>query len=186
MNSIEILVEEHENILQMLDVVHKATLRVMQGETPNQADFQKMIAFIRNYADKTHHGKEEEFLFKEMLEQLGTVGENLVRHGMLVEHNLGRLYVSDLENSLIAYKKDDAAENRLAILVAAGSYANLLRRHIERENAVVFPYGAKNIGAEAMARVEADTASFEQDPKNAAMRDAELAILAELKEKYLS
>lgn len=184
MNSIEILVHEHDNILRMLHVVQKASLQVLGGEAADVADFKKMIGFIRNYADKTHHGKEEEFLFKEMVDSLGIIGDNLVRHGMLVEHNLGRLHVSDLEDALTAYAQNATDESRLAILVAAGSYVNLLRRHIERENAVVFSFGEKNLAADALARVEAQTAAFESDPQNVAIREEQLHILDELEKKY--
>lgn len=184
MNSIEILVHEHDNILQMLDVVQEILLRVLRGEEPDVSDFQKVIGFIRNYADKTHHGKEEDFLFKEMLLEFGSVGDNLVRHGMLVEHNLGRLHVADLEDALNAYAQKASDESRLAILVAAGSYVSLLRRHIDRENAAVFPYGEKNLSAEALARVEAQTEAFENNVQNAAVRRKQLEVLAELKHKY--
>lgn len=184
MNSVELLIHEHDNILQMLDVAHNASLRVLAGETPDVSDFRKMIGFIRNYADKTHHGKEEEFLFKEMVEHLGGIGDNLIRHGMLVEHSLGRLYVSELDDALTAYEAAPSAESRLAILVSAGSYVNLLRRHIDRENGVVFSFGQNNLPAEAMERVEAQTTAFENDPENAAEREKQLAILDELKQKY--
>lgn len=69
-------------------------------------DFKKMVDFIRKYADKIHHGKEEEFLFKVMMEELGAMGDNLIRHGMLVEHDIGRLYVSDLDGALDQYAEN--------------------------------------------------------------------------------
>ncbi len=183
--SIEHLVAEHDNILQMLDVVRSASLKVLAGESVPQDDFTKMISFIREYADKTHHGKEEEFLFREMLAELGQPGQNLIRSGMLVEHDLGRLYVADLENAVNAFAADPGDENRLDILVAAGSYVNLLKRHISKENAAVFPFGDSNLSDEALARVEEESIRYEEDPENTALREKQLAVLKELSARYL-
>ena len=109
MNSVEIMVMEHEYILRMLKVVRKASFKVMKGEEINYEDFNKMIEFIRQYADAHHHGKEEKFLFKEMQTKLGKLGENLITHGMLVEHDFGRLYMSDLTDALQRVKDGDEA-----------------------------------------------------------------------------
>lgn len=40
-----------------------------------------------------------------MLETKDEMANNLVNHGMIVEHNLARLYVWELENALKAYQK---------------------------------------------------------------------------------
>jgi hemerythrin-like domain-containing protein len=51
MNSIEIMVKEHDNILRMLKVVRKACFRVLKGEGIDYEDFYDMIDFIKGYAD---------------------------------------------------------------------------------------------------------------------------------------
>jgi len=185
MNSIKILTEEHDNILRMLDVLHHASLMNLSGSPINIADFRKMVDFIRLYADKTHHGKEEQFLFKAMVEELGTMGENLVRHGMLVEHDIARLYVSDLDAGLSAYEEAPAEETRLAVLVAAGSYEQLLRRHIQKENDVVFPFGEKNLSGPSVKWVEREVDNFENEKANTKQREHQLSVLNELEKKYL-
>lgn len=185
MNCVETLVREHDNILKMLDVVHAASLRALAGAPLDVDDFKQMVAFIRLYADKTHHGKEEDYLFKAMVSELGAMGDNLVRHGMLVEHDLGRLYVSDLDTALDAYRQTPTDEAKLAILVAAGSYEQLLRRHIQKENDVIFPFGEKNLPAEQLAWVEKQMCDFEDSPENAAQRDRQLKSVDKLARKYL-
>lgn len=184
MRSTELLISEHDNILRMLDVIHRASLRILGGAAVDIDDFKKIVAFIRGYADKTHHNKEEEFLFLKMVEDLGDMGDNLVRRGMLVEHDIARLYVSDLDEALDAYAAEPTDESKLAILVAAGSYEKLLCRHIDKENAVVFNFGDKNLPAASRAWVEEQVAAFEADADNAAKRDEQLAVLAALEQKY--
>lgn len=177
MDVIKILVDEHDNILRMLDVIHKASLSILAGTPVEIGDFRKIIEFIRKYADKTHHGKEEEFLFKAMTNELGTIAENLVNHGMMVEHDIARLYVSDLESALDAYEQMPGNESRLAILVAAGSYEQLLRRHIQKENDVVFPFGEKQLSEQSLDWVQSQVQSFEENSENTSEREHQLEVL---------
>lgn len=184
MKSIRILVEEHDNILRMLEVAHKAAGKIMDGAAADVSDIRDMVSFIRNYADSIHHGKEEKFLFKEMEKELGTAGENLVRYGMLVEHDMARLYVSDLDAALDAYETQPSTDAKLDIIVALGSYERLLKRHIQKENDVVFPYGEKNLPAHSVQWVEAQVNTFEDDAENLHERKRQLDRLASLEKKY--
>ncbi|HIW20685.1 MAG TPA: hemerythrin domain-containing protein [Candidatus Dorea intestinavium] len=185
MKSIELLVEEHENIKRMLDVVHKAAISALEGGEINVDDFKKMVDFIRRYADKTHHGKEEHFMFKVMVEELGNIAKNLVSHGMLVEHDLARLYVSQLDAALDSYKENKDTESKWAIIVAAGSYEQLLRRHIDKENGVAYPFGEKNLSPKSLEWIEEQTNEFEANEENAKERDYQLSVLTELEKKYM-
>ena len=61
MDSVKLMMEEHQNILRMLEVVRNACYGIYKGEDICYEDFAKMIDFIRNYADNHHHGKEENY-----------------------------------------------------------------------------------------------------------------------------
>lgn len=184
MDGIGILEREHDNILRMVEVIHKASLKALREKTVDVQDFKKIVNFIRKYADKTHHDKEEKYLFKAMTDSLDTMGENLVRHGMLVEHDLARLYVSELDAALDARLTRATDENLLQILVAVGSYSELLKRHIDKENNVVFPFGEKNLPTGLARQVDAEMHAFEQDSKRAATRNEQLQALKLLEKKY--
>ena len=58
MNSFEIMIDEHNRIKEMLEVIKAYCLRILRGEEVDYEDFFLIIDFIRNYADKHHHGKE--------------------------------------------------------------------------------------------------------------------------------
>lgn len=123
MDGIQLMMEEHDNILTVLSAIRKHSVQVMEGAALCTEDFRDMIHFARGYADKHHHGKEEQLLFNEMEDRLGSAGEKLIRNGMLVEHDLGRLHIAELEKALNQYEQDPSAENRLAILAEAYGYA---------------------------------------------------------------
>ena len=99
-SSISIMEEDHSNINRALAVVRALCLQLMNGAEVPDEDFRTLIDFIRNYADKHHHGKEEKFLFPVMVEKMGPVADKLVTHGMLVEHDLGRADILSLETAL--------------------------------------------------------------------------------------
>jgi hemerythrin-like domain-containing protein len=149
MNSIELMIDEHKYIVRMLKVVRKACYNIMQGGDISYDDFDKMIDFIRNYADQHHHGKEEKFLFKEMINHLGPIGNKLITHGMLIEHDWGRLYVSELVNALERVKTGDQ-ESKLDVIANAVGYANHLSRHIAKEDQVIYTFAAKNLSTEIL------------------------------------
>ena len=100
MNAIELMNEEHKNILRIIKVVRKVCFNIMKGTEINYKDLEDIIEFIRNYADSHHHKKEEDILFNRITENLGQLGEKLVKHGMLVEHDYGRLYISNLVEAI--------------------------------------------------------------------------------------
>ena len=116
MNIFEILREEHDNISKFVDKFEIMAIDLMEKNEISIEEYTKAIEFIRVYADKTHHQKEEELLFKAMLETKDEMANNLVNHGMIVEHNLARLYVWELENALKAYQKEPTVKLKLAIV----------------------------------------------------------------------
>ena len=184
MNSIELMVEEHKYIMRMLAVVRIACNKILVGEKISYDDFDEMIEFITKYADEHHHGKEEKFLFKEMVDHLGKMGTNLVTHGMLVEHDWGRLFIIELKAALIRVKSGDD-ESRLDIIANAIGYANHLTRHIAKEDAVVYTFAEKSLAPEILERINKQTDSFEENASKNGTQAHYIELLEKLERKYL-
>jgi hemerythrin-like domain-containing protein len=184
MNSIELMVEEHKYIVRMLKVVRAASNKILKGEEICYEDFDKMIDFIKNYADAHHHGKEEKFLFKEMVDNLGRMGTNLVTHGMLVEHDWGRLFISELKNALDRVKAGEE-ESRLDVIANAIGYANHLARHIGKEDEVVYTFAEKQLSTEILERVNQQTEEFEKEAEKNGIQARYIKLVEELEKKYL-
>lgn len=182
MNYIEMMVEEHKNIKRMLVVIRKYCYKILKNESLNYEDFFDLIDFVRNYADKHHHGKEENLLFDKMMKELGPTAEKLVRHGMLVEHDLGRLHMRELEeavNKVIA--GDDEA--RLDVIANAISYTHLLYRHIEKEDNVVYQYAEKNLSKEIQEMLERECILYEKNANEKSIQKKYEAMIEEYEEK---
>ena len=184
MYGVDILVKEHDAILRMAEVMRKASLHVMNGGELVVADFDAMVDFVRNYADKHHHKKEENLLFDFMVKELGNVGKNLVTHGMLVEHDLGRLHMTELDQALRAYEVDNNADAKLDIIVNATAYTYLIKRHALKENEVVFTFGEKNLSIESLVIIDEQTRILEEEAEKEGIQSRYLGILQRLEEKY--
>lgn len=183
MNGIELLVEEHKYIKRMLIVVRRACLGVMQGKEINYDDFAEIIDFIRKYADNHHHGKEEKLLFNRMVSEIGGAAEKLVKHGMLVEHDLGRQFMMGLEEALAEVKAGNY-EARLDVIANAISYTHLLYRHIDKEDNVAYPYAQRALRQETLIGFDNDTEEFEKKTMMEGIQAKYLKVLESLEVKY--
>ncbi len=184
MYSVDLMVMEHDNILRLIHIVKKVCCQLIQGSEVNDEDFRKMIDFIRNYADKHHHGKEEEILFAEMTNHLGQMGIKLIQNGMLVEHDLGRRFIMDLETALNQYQGEPKVDYKLEIVANAVGYANLLIRHVDKENQVIYPYAQRSLESSVLESVDERVKIFEKDATTQKVQDRYIEMLKELEEKY--
>lgn len=131
----EDLVNEHNAIMNVLAITEKK-LSNKSKDTQSKMKFgRELIFFLKLFADKCHHGKEEGFLFPELINsgvqnQGGPIGV------MLHEHVLGRQYIASMSAALDASNYDEFSSN-------ADKYISLLRQHISKENNVLFAMADK-------------------------------------------
>ena len=137
----EQLKEEHQGILLMLRILEKVVAKLEAKEKVDVNHLERIVEFFKVFADKCHHGKEEDLLFPAM-EKAGVPRERGPIGVMLAEHQQGRGYVRGMAEALDRQKKGDPkalpsyAEN-------ARNYIVLLTQHINKEDNVLFPMGEK-------------------------------------------
>lgn len=162
MYGIDLLMKEHENILAFTKHLRRICCAVIEGADIDIQEFRECIEFARNYADRHHHGKEEQILFRFMLDSADPAAEKLVRNGMLTEHDFGRYHIGELENALKQYASAPAVEEKLDIITHAGGYVDLLRRHIEKEDTVCYTYALRTLPEECKIQIDEQTREFER------------------------
>ncbi|TYO98878.1 hemerythrin-like domain-containing protein [Geothermobacter ehrlichii] len=158
-----VMVEEHKLILRMIDLVEKNTRLLEQGRFDDWRFYLDAVDFIRNYADRFHHAKEEATLFTALVAN-GMPEQNSPVAAMLMEHDQGRAFVRGMEAA--AQKALDGATDQVAVLAEnAYGYVELLRRHIEKEDTILYPLAERVLPAEvrpamleAYHRAEAEVA----------------------------
>jgi hemerythrin-like domain-containing protein len=184
MDAIELMMEEHKNIKRVLSIIRKISIGVLKGnETPFE-DFKRVIEFVRNYADKHHHNKEEEVLFKKMREDIGEAIVDAPLSGMLVEHDLGRLFIKNLEDAIERVKSGDM-DSRVDVIANAVGYADLLNRHIDKEDKVIYTFAKRSLKEDAMNFVNESCEKIEQSAENEKLQNKYISIVEELESKWL-
>jgi hemerythrin-like domain-containing protein len=127
------LEHEHEAILLALRVMEIMCNRLESNQVVHVQDVTNIIEFLKIFADKCHHGKEEGFLFP-YLENIGIRKQNGPIGVMLAEHVKGREFIKQMQESVLNNKIQ-----KEIFIKAASDYVNLLRYHINKENNILFP-----------------------------------------------
>lgn len=179
MDGIERMIEEHENITAFIKYLKKLCCSMIDGKEVDVQEFYGCIEFVRNYADKYHHGKEEQILFQVMMEKLGAAVEKLLRNGMLVEHDLARYHIGKLESALVQYSENSTVEGKFEIIIHAGAYVDILQRHIEKENEVCYAYALRMLPEEDKRRIDEEIGCFEKQAQEDGVQEKYLAWLKE-------
>lgn len=126
------LENDHVFIVKLTDII----LSMVEKQSTNTDHFDLIINLIRNFADGTHHAKEEGFLFPLMGEK-GFSPEFGPVAVMLHEHEQGRNYVKAAVEAIHNFKTGNQAALQ-SIYESLSGYAYLLQNHIDKENNILF------------------------------------------------
>ena len=152
MDAIDLMIEEHRNIQRVLRVIRKVCVQIVNGEQVDYGIFDQIIDFVRNYADRHHHSKEENIVFEEMSEQLGQAIAAGPIYGMFAEHDLGRLFIYNLENAVREVRQGNR-EARVDVIGNAIAYTDLLNRHIDKEDSTIYSLARKRLSENSLAEI---------------------------------
>ncbi len=150
MKPTDILVREHEVILEALGALRELAGRIDAGQKPPAEAADALADFIASYADALHHGKEEKMLFPAM-EEAGIPRNGGPIGVMLLEHERGRELVRAMRAQVPGW---DEAEARQRYAEAALQFIELLTQHIAKENQVLFPMGEQVLPPAERSRLD--------------------------------
>ncbi|MBI2986760.1 MAG: hemerythrin domain-containing protein [Deltaproteobacteria bacterium] len=174
----EALKAEHRIIERVLAVLEKLT----KSPGDIRVDlWEKAIDFIRNFADKCHHLKEEGLLFP-ALEEHGVPRDGGPIGMMLFEHEEGRGYVRAMAAAL-PLAKQDLVTAKTTLVENAGAYLRLLREHIAKEDEVLFEMADEALTSEDQKKLLKEFEEHEEKKMGAGMHEKYLAIATELEER---
>jgi hemerythrin-like domain-containing protein len=177
--AIDELKHDHDAILSSLSILDAMVGRLGTALAPAAEDFRGFIGFLKEFADKCHHGKEEGILFPAltsagMPSQGGPVGV------MLSEHVQGRRLIREMEQAL------SVDMNEKAFAKAARGYAELLRSHITKENEVLFPAAERLLPSGDLEVMKGKFEEHEEKVIGHGRHEELHAMLKDLKKKYLA
>jgi hemerythrin-like domain-containing protein len=129
---------EHRLIERMILQIRKV---LKQIDATNEVDpffIDTAVDFIRTYADRTHHGKEEDILFRDLQKKELSNDDTRVMNELIEEHVFGRVVTKKLIEANSRYRSGEKSAlidiaNQLQTLV------DFYPEHIEKEDKIFFP-----------------------------------------------
>jgi len=182
MKPTQVLSEEHRVIEVMLDCLERLTEQALEAGALDEEAARQAVDFIRNFADKCHHGKEEGKLFpalvaKGLPENSGPVAV------MLREHEQGRTFVRGMNENIAAAAHGDRRALESFAEHARG-YINLLRAHIQKEDGVLFPLADEILTEAEQQSLLNNFDVIESEHMGAGTHEKYLNIVRDLTKKY--
>jgi hemerythrin-like domain-containing protein len=127
------LMIEHRLIERMIDVMREE-LGIFEREKKLDPEFLEMaVDFIRTYADRCHHGKEEDILFRELGGKKLKDEHRHIMEELVEEHRWGRKMTAKLVEANRRYIEGD----RDAMPTVTDCMRSLIQfypKHIEKED----------------------------------------------------
>ena len=136
MQLIEDLQKEHELIEQVLGSL-RAFVRARLAGQGDPTDGTRFMAFFRRYAGDFHHEKEEEVLFRALVDRAEIPETRGPITAITEQHRHMAQLLNGLEPLLSAPLHSET--DRSGMQALAVDYSHSLWRHIDAENSVLFP-----------------------------------------------
>jgi hemerythrin-like domain-containing protein len=127
-SAVSILGGEHEVIRQVLSCLVAIAKRGVTENRIPQPHADQALEVLQRFADQCHHGKEEDILFPALEAKSPNFAPAAV---MRAEHVEGRAHITEMVAAA-------SEHNPKRFFLAATSYVELLRAHIDKENEVLF------------------------------------------------
>ena len=179
----EELKQEHQGILLMLRILDRIAANLESGEGGDVEHLEQIVEFFRVFADRCHHGKEEDLLFPAM-EKRGIPKEGGPIGVMLMDHEEGRGYVRGMANALVMHKTG-ATSALKEFARNARSYIGLLTQHINKEYQVLFPMGQRVLPQDVQTELARGFEKIEIDRIGEGTHEKFHKLLKKLEEIYL-
>ncbi len=165
------LVDEHVLIKRLLALIPVITDYVESSMKVDKDLVLRCVDFIRTYADKYHHMKEEDILFKYVDEKAEII------QVMYKDHDTGRGHVRQVVEGAEKGNKAQIKEHLLA-------YRDLLTQHIKKEDEILYPWIDRQLSTTQVGEMfrkcnEADASVGDELPRKYEK------FIAELEEKFL-
>jgi len=127
------LMIEHRLIERMIDVMKEELILIEREKKVDPGFIEVVVDFIRTYADRCHHGKEEDILFRDLGGKKLKDEHRRSIEELVEEHRWGRKMTARLVEANTRYVQGNK-EAISAITDCIKSLIEFYPRHIEKED----------------------------------------------------
>lgn len=158
--AIETLMHEHRLIVRVMGSLETFARRVEEEGLEDRARLGQYVEFARTFADHCHHRKEEDGLFRAMMDH-GLPRESGPLAVMYADHDVGRRLVSALA-AVASGSGPFTPEERSTVVTNARELAAHLVYHISKEDRVLYPMAERIVPPGDLERLSLDFERIEQ------------------------
>ncbi|MGV9174024.1 MAG: hemerythrin domain-containing protein [Promethearchaeia archaeon] len=127
------LMMEHRLIERMIAVIEDELEKIQENKEINALFIDKAADFIRTYADQTHHGKEEDILFRELEKKEISEDHKKTMNELIEEHKFARKTTGELVTAKDKYLEGE--EDKInTVINAMQKLVEFYPKHIEKED----------------------------------------------------
>lgn len=127
------LMIEHRLIERMIEAMGEELLLIEKEKKVDPEFIEMAVDFIRTYADRCHHGKEEDILFRDLgIKKLADEQRRMMEE-LVEEHRFGRKVTARLVEANTRYVRG-SQEALSAITDCIRSLIEFYPKHIEKED----------------------------------------------------
>jgi hemerythrin-like domain-containing protein len=140
-----LLMIEHRLIEKTLKLAERESERVRAGRV-DTVFIDTVVDFIRTYADRTHHGKEEDILFRELAKKPLSSSDAAGMKELIAEHATARRVTGELVKANADFLAGHEG-SRPVILEKLQFLTDFYPKHIAKEDKRFFPDTEKYFSA---------------------------------------
>lgn len=127
------LMREHRLIERLIVLLSREIEQINTSGKVNTGFLMAAVDFIRTYADRTHHGKEEDILFRELAKKNLDAEHKRIMNELIQEHIAAREMVARLVKAREAYIAGDSKSSG-EIVDCLRELTGFYPAHIEKED----------------------------------------------------
>jgi hemerythrin-like domain-containing protein len=136
------LMIEHRLIERMISLMDEEIVRLEEEHTINPEFIDTAVDFIRSYADRCHHGKEEKILFRDLKEKILNDDDQRIMDELIQEHVWGRQTTGSLVEAKNHYL-EGKEEAFITIIDLMKQLVEFYPKHIKKEDKHFFKNAMK-------------------------------------------
>ena len=177
------LIIEHREISELLNIMSVIAENIKSKDVFYPNDVDDIIDSLIILLDKSHHGKEEEVFYPELLLS-GIPKEKAPLSIINYEHMLAKRYLNEINSCVVNCKIGNDFSGEL-LADSLTNYVVVIQNHIQREEENVFPLANKTFSVEKQKEIYQKFEDIEQKNITHDFNEHFNKLLNKLNNKYL-
>lgn len=178
----DMLRQDHEDIQTVLAILAELSNRLEEDNDVPIDDLATVLRYLDVFVTQSHTAKEEDVLYP-ALAQVGLPPDSGPIALMMAEHQMVQNFLVGLHDAVARYRPGDTDDGHM-IAEYARNYALLFSKHIEQEDAVIYPVSEERLPKPAQEEIAKRFEQIEHD--TIGEHDSWHAMAHSLAESYLN